>query len=76
MATLGGASVLRRDDIGSLEPGKVADFVAFRVDDLSHADSLNDPVAALVICAPTRARGSRSSRPGSWLKEDICSVPK
>ena len=55
LATLGGASVLRRDDIGSLEPGKAADFVAFRIDDLQHAGSLIDPVAALVTCAPTQA---------------------
>jgi 8-oxoguanine deaminase len=45
--------VLRRDDIGSLEPGKAADFVAFRIDDLAHAGGLNDPVAALVTCVPT-----------------------
>ena len=37
LATLGGASVLNRDDIGSLETDKAADFVAFRVDDLHHA---------------------------------------
>ncbi|MEA1903812.1 MAG: 8-oxoguanine deaminase [Actinomycetota bacterium] len=55
MATLGGASVLGRDDIGSLEPGKAADFTSFRVDDLSHAGSLHDPVAALVFCAPVGA---------------------
>jgi 8-oxoguanine deaminase len=55
LATLGGASVLRRGDIGSLEPGKAADFVAFRVDDLAHAGGLSDPVAALLTCAPARA---------------------
>lgn len=55
LATLGGAKVLRRDDIGSLEPGKAADFVAFHIDDLAHAGSLSDPVAALVTCAPTQA---------------------
>jgi 8-oxoguanine deaminase len=55
LATLGGASVLRRDDIGSLEPGKAADFVAFRVDDLAHAGGLSDPVAALLTGAPARA---------------------
>ncbi|MFQ5611252.1 MAG: 8-oxoguanine deaminase [Anaerolineae bacterium] len=54
LATLGGAGVLRRDDIGSLEPGKAADFVAFRVDDLAHAGGLGDPVAALLTCAPGR----------------------
>ena len=55
LATLGGARVLRRDDIGSLEPGKSADFVAFRVDGLEHAGAQCDPVAALLTCAPTRA---------------------
>jgi cytosine/adenosine deaminase-related metal-dependent hydrolase len=52
LATRGGAQVLRRDDIGSLEPGKAADFVAFRLDDLNHAGSLSDPVTALVTCTP------------------------
>jgi cytosine/adenosine deaminase-related metal-dependent hydrolase len=55
LATLGGASVLRRDDIGSIEPGKAADVVASRVDDIEHAGSLGDPVAGLVTCTPTRA---------------------
>jgi 8-oxoguanine deaminase len=52
LATLGGARVLRRDDIGGLEPGKAADFVAFRIDELAHAGGLSDPVAALVTCTP------------------------
>lgn len=55
VATLGGAAVLRRDDIGSLETGKAADLVAFRIDDLQHAGGLSDPVAALLTCAPTSA---------------------
>ncbi len=54
LATRGGAQVLRRDDIGILEPGKAADFVAFRVDDLSHAGGLSDPVATLVTCTPAQ----------------------
>ncbi|MCB0224920.1 MAG: 8-oxoguanine deaminase [Anaerolineae bacterium] len=54
LATLGGAAVLRRDDIGILEVGKAADLVAFRVDDLAHAGSLADPVAGLVACTPTQ----------------------
>lgn len=53
LATLGGASVLGRDDIGSLEVGKAADMVAFRIDDLSHAGSMSDPVASLLTCAPS-----------------------
>jgi 8-oxoguanine deaminase len=55
LATLGGASVLGRDDIGSLEPGKAADLVAFRVDDINHAGAQSDPVAALLTCAPATA---------------------
>lgn len=55
LATLGGAKVLQRDDIGSLEAGKMADLVAFRLDDLAHAGSLGDPVAALLTCAPGTA---------------------
>jgi cytosine/adenosine deaminase-related metal-dependent hydrolase len=55
IATLGGAAVLQRDDIGSIASGKAADIVAFRVDDIEHAGALADPVAALVTCTPTRA---------------------
>jgi cytosine/adenosine deaminase-related metal-dependent hydrolase len=55
LATLGGARVLGRDDIGSLEAGKAADFVAFRVDDIGHAGALGDPVAALLTCTPAQA---------------------
>jgi cytosine/adenosine deaminase-related metal-dependent hydrolase len=54
LATVGGARVLGRDDIGALQPGLAADFVAFRVDDLAHAGSGSDPVAALLTCAPAR----------------------
>ena len=54
LATLGGAKVLRRDDIGHLAPGMSADLVAFRVDDLAHAGGLGDPVASLVTCSPGR----------------------
>jgi len=54
LATLGGASVLSRDDIGSLEVGKAADIVSFRIDDLNHAGGLSDPVASLLTCAPGR----------------------
>ncbi len=55
LATLGGARVLRRDDIATLSPGKAADLVAFRVDDLAHAGGQSDPVASLVTCAPAQA---------------------
>ena len=52
LATRGGASVLRRDDIGSLEVGKSADFVAFDLNQLAYTGAQHDPMAALVFCAP------------------------
>jgi len=55
LATRGGARVLGREDIGSLEAGKAADVVAFRVDGLTHAGGLGDPLAALLTCAPASA---------------------
>jgi cytosine/adenosine deaminase-related metal-dependent hydrolase len=52
LATRGGASVLgRADEIGSIEPGKLADLALWRLDTLAHAD-IADPVAALVLGAP------------------------
>jgi cytosine/adenosine deaminase-related metal-dependent hydrolase len=53
LATRGGAEVLRRDDLGSLEPGKCADFVVWRTDSLEFGGA-DDPVAALVLSAPHR----------------------
>jgi cytosine/adenosine deaminase-related metal-dependent hydrolase len=50
LATRGGAEVLGRDDIGSLEPGKAADFSMWDLDDVAFAGGLHDPVAALVFC--------------------------
>jgi cytosine/adenosine deaminase-related metal-dependent hydrolase len=55
IATRGGASVLARDDIGSLEPGKCADFCAWSLDGLSLAGAV-DPVAGWVLSAPHRPR--------------------
>ncbi len=51
IATLGGARVLNRDDIGALAPGMAADFVAFDLQQIGFAGGLHDPVAALVFCA-------------------------
>lgn len=52
MATIGGARVLGWDgEIGSLEPGKLADVALWRLDTLRHID-IADPVAALVLGAP------------------------
>lgn len=43
---------LERDYIGSLEPGKAADLVAYPVDGIEHAGSGGDPLAGLLTCAP------------------------
>ncbi len=55
LATLGGARVLGRSDIGSLEPGKCADFFTLDLNRLEFAGALHDPVAAAVLCAPVPA---------------------
>lgn len=52
IATLGGAKVLNRDDIGALAPGMSADFVAFDMSAVGYAGAGHDPVAALVFCTP------------------------
>jgi cytosine/adenosine deaminase-related metal-dependent hydrolase len=55
LGTRGGAAVLGRRDIGSLEPGKCADFFAIDLNRLDYAGALHDPVAAVVFCAPAKA---------------------
>lgn len=52
IATLGGARVLNRDDIGALAPGMSADVVAFDMSAVGYAGAGQDPVAALVFCTP------------------------
>ncbi len=53
MATLGGARVLGRDDLGSLQPGKAADFVGVTLDRLEFAGAAcHNPVATLLMCTP------------------------
>lgn len=49
LATIHGARCLgREEEIGSLEPGKLADIALWRMDDVGHA-GIVDPVAALVL---------------------------
>ncbi|WP_194832046.1 8-oxoguanine deaminase [Nocardia sp. XZ_19_369] len=49
LATIGGARVLGRDaEIGSIEPGKLADLALWRLDTPAHA-GIDDPVTALVL---------------------------
>ena len=56
LATVGGAACLNRPVLGQLNPGAVADFALFRTDDVALAGALaHDPLAALILCTPSRA---------------------
>jgi cytosine/adenosine deaminase-related metal-dependent hydrolase len=55
IATLGGAQVLGRDDLGSLAPGKRADLAIWDLHGIEAAGAW-DPVAALLLCGSTRVR--------------------
>lgn len=55
IATLGGARVLGRDDLGSIEPGKRADLAIWDLSGVEAAGSW-DQVATLVLCGLTRVR--------------------
>lgn len=52
MATLGGAKVLGRSDIGALKPGMCADFIALNLNRIEFAGAQHDPVSAVVFCHP------------------------
>jgi len=52
MATLGGARLLGREDIGALAPGRAADLIGVRRERLEYAGAQHDPLAALVLCHP------------------------
>ncbi|GIE92781.1 8-oxoguanine deaminase [Paractinoplanes rishiriensis] len=52
LGTIGGARLLgRQDDLGSLEKGKLADLVLWRLDGLPH-EGIDDKLAALVFGPP------------------------
>ncbi len=53
LGTRGGAAVLGREDIGSIEKGKQADLAIWRTDVLELGGA-EDPVAGLVLSAPHR----------------------
>ncbi|MBI4172126.1 MAG: 8-oxoguanine deaminase [Actinobacteria bacterium] len=74
LGTRGGAAVLRRSDIGSLEPGKQADFAVWRTDGLELGGA-DDPVAGLVFSAPHRVDrlvvgGEDVVRGGALVRDD------
>ncbi len=58
IATLGGARVLGRDDIGALAPGMSADLVSVRLDEIGLAGAGHDPLAALFFCHVPRVTHS------------------
>ena len=66
-ATAGGAAVLNRSDLGSIEPGKCADLAFFDLDELRFSGH-GDPVAALVLCGARQVRHLMVG--GEWRVKD------
>ena len=58
LATLGGAKVLGRDDIGALVPGMAADIVCVPLDGIGMAGAQHDPLAALLFCQVSKVAHS------------------
>ena len=76
VATRGGAAVLGRDDIGSLAPGMTADFIAINLNRIGFAGAWQDPVAALLFCAPANVdycviNGRFVVREGQLITKDL-----
>jgi 8-oxoguanine deaminase len=76
IATRGGAQVLGRNDLGSIEAGKCADLFAIDLEKLEYAGALHDPVSAGVFCAPVKADytivgGKMIVKEGQLLTTDI-----
>src|SRR4051794_10624843 len=74
LGTRGGAAVLGRDDIGSLEPGRRADIAIWRTDELYGGGAV-DPVANLVFAGPHRVDrlyvgGDEVVRDGELVRAD------
>jgi len=74
LGTRGGAAVLKRDDLGSLEAGKSGDLAIWRTDGLELGGA-DDPVAGLVFSAPHRVdrlvvRGEDVVRDGQLVRAD------
>ena len=80
LGTRGGAAVLGRDDIGSLEPGKCADLAVWRTDGLELAGA-SDPVAGLVLSGPHRVDrllvgGEEVVRGGELVRVDEAAIAR
>jgi 8-oxoguanine deaminase len=76
MATRNGARILGRDDIGSLEPGKMADLAAFKLDRVGYAGCVSDPLGALLLAGSdpyadlTMVGGRTVVRDGKLVSDD------
>jgi cytosine/adenosine deaminase-related metal-dependent hydrolase len=80
LATRAGAEVLRRPDLGSLEPGRCADLAVWRLDALELAGA-DDPVAGLVLGGPLRVdrlyvAGEEVVRDGHLVRADEAEIAK
>jgi cytosine/adenosine deaminase-related metal-dependent hydrolase len=80
LGTRGGAAVLHRDDIGSLEVGKCADFAVWRTDGLELGGAA-DPVAGLVLAGPHRVDrlvvgGDEVVRDGTLVRADESEIAR
>jgi cytosine/adenosine deaminase-related metal-dependent hydrolase len=80
LATIGGAEVLGRDDLGSLEPGKRADFAVWRTDGLELGGAA-DLVAGFVFSAPHRVDrlivgGEEVVRDGHLVRADEADIAR
>ena len=80
LGTRGGATVLGRDDIGSLEPGTCADFAIWRTDGLELGGA-EDLVAGLVFSAPHRVDrlvvgGEDVVRGGTLVRADEAQIAR
>ena len=56
IATLGGAKLLNRDDIGALAPGMAADIVTVPLNEIGMTGAQHDPLAALLFCQVPRVQ--------------------
>jgi cytosine/adenosine deaminase-related metal-dependent hydrolase len=80
LGTRGGAAVLRRDDIGSLESGKQADFAVWATHGLELGGA-DDLVAALVLSGPHRVDrlvvgGEDVVRGGALVRADEAEIAR
>jgi cytosine/adenosine deaminase-related metal-dependent hydrolase len=80
IATRGGARVLHRDDIGSIEVGKQADLAVWRTDGLELGGA-EDLVAGLVFAGPHRVDrllvgGTDVVRGGSLVRADEAAIAR